>query len=111
MNLVQAQPASMSAERFKDEILDRLVLSVGKDPQHASPRDWLIATSLAVRDQLVLRWMSSTRQIAARGEKRVYYLSMEFLIGRLLIDNLSNLGLQEVCAQALSDLGQSLDEL
>jgi glycogen phosphorylase len=111
MNLVQSQPASMSAERFKDEILDRLVLSVGKDPQHASPRDWLIATSLAVRDQLVLRWMSSTRQIAARGEKRVYYLSMEFLIGRLLIDNLSNLGLQEVCAQALSDLGQSLDEL
>jgi starch phosphorylase len=104
-------PSPITPERLKDEILQRLVLSVGKDPGHASPRDWLIATSLAVRDQLVLRWMDSTRHIDAAGEKRVYYLSMEFLIGRLLIDTLANLGLRETCNQALHDLGQSLDEL
>ncbi len=112
MTSMQASfPASITPERFKEEILGKLVLSVGKDPEHASPRDWLIATSLAARDQLVLRWMDSTRQIYARQEKRVYYLSMEFLIGRLLIDSLSNLRLREVCAEALAQLGQSLDEL
>jgi starch phosphorylase len=111
MNLMQSPPSSITPERFKNEILAKLMLAVGKDPGHARPRDWLIATSLAVRDQLVLRWMGSTRQIEAGQEKRVYYLSMEFLIGRLLIDCLSNLGLQEICAEALKDLGQSLDAL
>ncbi len=100
-----------TAETFKDEILRKLILAVGKDPAHAVPRDWLIATSLAVRDQLVARWIDSTRQIYAGQEKRVYYLSMEFLIGRLLIDNLSNLGLRDICTQALGDLGQSLETL
>ncbi len=102
---------SITPEQFKDDILRKLILAVGKDPDHASARDWLIATSLAVRDQLVVRWMESTRQIYAREEKRVYYLSMEFLIGRLLTDNLSNLGLYATCERALGDLGQSLDEL
>ncbi len=98
-------------ERFKEDILAKLTLAVGKDPEHANPRDWLIATSLAVRDRLALRWMESTRQIYKAGEKRVYYLSMEFLIGRLLIDVLSNLGLRETCETALADLGQSLGAL
>ena len=102
---------TMTSESFKAEILRKLVLAVGKDPENASPRDWLIATSLTVRDQLVGRWMQSTRQIYAGQEKRVYYLSMEFLIGRLLVDSLANLGLREVCEQALGDLGQSLDAL
>jgi starch phosphorylase len=102
---------ALTAKAFKDEILRKLVLAVGKDPEHASDRDWLIATSLAVRDQLVARWMESTRRIYAGEEKRVYYLSMEFLIGRLLVDNLSNLGLGEVCDEALRDLGQSLETL
>jgi glycogen phosphorylase len=109
-----SMPLSMQAitpEQFKDEILRKLTLAVGKDPGHAAPRDWLIATSLAVRDQLVLHWMDSTREIYARAEKRVYYLSMEFLIGRLLIDNLSNIGLLGVCDEALRQLGRSLDEL
>ncbi len=96
---------------FKDDILAKLTLAVGKDPEHAIPRDWLIATSLAVRDRLALKWMESTRRIYEREEKRVYYLSMEFLIGRLLIDSLSNLGLHETCEAALAELGQSLDEL
>lgn len=107
-------PTSSSNDQvdgLKDDILAKLTLNVGKDPEHASQRDWLIATSLAVRDRLSLQWMESTRRIYAGEEKRVYYLSMEFLIGRLLIDSLSNLGLREACSAALADLGQSLDEL
>src|SRR5262245_13862373 len=104
-------PKAITPPEFKDEILRHLMLSIGKDPEHASPRDWLISTSLAVRDQLVIRWMDSTRQIYTNREKRVYYLSMEFLIGRLLIDSVSNLGLYQVCEEALALAGQSLAEL
>ena len=111
MNLTQPAFPSPTADRFKDEILSKLILAVGKDPEHANARDWLIATSLATRDQLVARWMASTRQIYANEEKRAYYFSMEFLIGRLLTDNLSNIGLYETCDQALRMVGQSLDEL
>ena len=111
MTSMQMPVHAMTARVFKDEILRKLILAVGKDPGHASDRDWLIAASLAVRDQLVARWMESTRQIYAGEEKRVYYLSMEFLIGRLLVDNLTNLGLHEICEEALRDLGQSLDAL
>ncbi|MDH3661089.1 MAG: glycogen/starch/alpha-glucan family phosphorylase, partial [Alphaproteobacteria bacterium] len=104
-------PEPNDVARFKDDLLAKLTLAVGKDPEHATPRDWLIATALTVRDHLALRWMESTRQIYAREEKRVYYLSMEFLIGRLLTDAMSNLGLRETCEAALADLGQSLAEL
>ncbi len=100
-----------TTEGFKDEILRKLVFAVGTDPRDASPREWLLATSLAVRDQLAARWMESSRQIAAGEEKRVYYLSMEFLIGRLLVDSVANLGLREICDQALAELGQSFDTL
>ena len=111
MTSLQASSSPITAERFKDAILEKLILAVGKDPEHASPRDWLIATSLAARDQLVARWMESTREIYAGEEKRVYYLSMEFLIGRLLIDTLTNLGIRDICDEALGQLGQSLDAL
>jgi starch phosphorylase len=111
MTSMQIPFPSLTPEALKEEILRKLILAVGKDPEHAAPHDWLIATSLAVRDQLVLAWMESTRQIHARREKRVYYLSMEFLIGRLLIDSATNLGIRDVCAQALGLLGQSLEEL
>ncbi|MEZ5931910.1 MAG: glycogen/starch/alpha-glucan phosphorylase [Alphaproteobacteria bacterium] len=104
-------PAASDAARFKDAILAKLTLTVGKDLAHATKRDWLIATAYVVRDHLALHWMESTRRIYDGEEKRVYYLSMEFLIGRLLTDALSNLELYETCDAALAELGQSLDEL
>ena len=111
MTPLPKMPPEGDTEAFKAGILAKLISAAGKDPEHASARDWLIATSLTVRDRLTHRWMESTREIYAGQEKRVYYLSMEFLIGRLLIDSLTNLGLFETCESALADLGQSLDEL
>ena len=90
-------------------ILDTLVHRIGKDAQAARPHDWLNATILTVRDQAIDRWMASTRAAHAAGAKRVYYLSLEFLIGRLLRDALSNLGLMEEIAAALASLGVELD--
>ncbi len=111
MTPLPKMPPEGDTDAFKADILAKLISAVGKDPEHASARDWLIATSLTVRDRLTLRWMESTREIYADEEKRVYYLSMEFLIGRLLIDSLANLGLLETCEEALAEHGQSLDEL
>ena len=67
---------------FKRAVANKLIYAVGKDPVAASQDDWLHATALAVRDQLVERWMATTRANYAQDLKRVYYLSMEFLIGR-----------------------------
>ena len=90
-------------------ILERLAYTVGKDPAHAVTRDWCVALSLAVRDRLVDRWMASTRRSYAEGRKRVYYLSMEFLIGRLLADAMANLGITEACRGAIEGFGVDFD--
>ncbi|MBE7218427.1 MAG: glycogen/starch/alpha-glucan phosphorylase [Caulobacteraceae bacterium] len=105
-----ATPGSDTAPTpLAERILDTLVHRIGKDARAARPHDWLNATCLAVRDDIIERWMTSTREAHAAGAKRVYYLSLEFLIGRLLRDALSNLGLTEEVAQALSSLGVDLD--
>src|SRR5215468_11190530 len=72
-------------------VVAKLTYAVGKDPIVASNRDWFLATALTVRDRIVDRWMPATRATYAAGTKRVYYLSLEFLIGRLLFDALTNL--------------------
>nr|WP_184799079.1 glycogen/starch/alpha-glucan phosphorylase [Nitrospirillum iridis] len=92
-------------------ILAKLTYAVGKNPEVASKRDWFLATTLAVRDRIVERWMSSTRKTYESKRKRVYYLSLEFLIGRLLIDALMETGLTEPVREALAGLGVDLDEL
>lgn len=96
---------------FGATVIDKLVFSVGKDPEHALDHDWLIATSLAVRDRIVTHWMDSTRRTYREGSKRVYYFSLEFLIGRLLFDALGNLGLTETARTALANHGVDLDRL
>jgi starch phosphorylase len=106
------QPATgVDAATFRATLLDKLTYVVGKDPAHAQEHDWFVATAFAVRDQVVNRWMDATRRTYRDGRKRVYYFSLEFLIGRLLFDSLSNLGLTEVVREALRDLGVDLDRL
>src|SRR5262245_17740670 len=94
---------------LKKAIQKKLLYTVGKDPEHASVHDWYMATALAVRDRMVDRWVETTRRTYSQSEKRVYYLSLEFLIGRLLIDSLTNLGLIAACRTALHELGVDFD--
>ncbi|MCP5411982.1 MAG: glycogen/starch/alpha-glucan phosphorylase [Alphaproteobacteria bacterium] len=96
---------------FAERLIDNLLHRLGKDERAAKPHDWLAATILTVRDQVIDQWMASTRQMHAAGAKRVYYLSLEFLIGRLLRDALSNLGMSEEAREALAAYGVNLEEI
>ena len=96
---------------FRDAIVDKLAYAVGKDREAARDHDWFVATALAARDRSVDRWMETTRRTRDQGSKRTYYLSLEFLIGRLLFDTLGNLGLTETAREALAQLGVDLDRI
>ncbi len=106
---VPAGYRARSSESVKAKILAKLTYSVGKDPIVAKRHDWLAATILTLRDHIIDRWMESTRESYKSEAKRVYYLSLEFLIGRLLRDALSNLELTSSYAEALKDLGVDID--
>ncbi|HEY1933970.1 MAG TPA: glycogen/starch/alpha-glucan phosphorylase [Acetobacteraceae bacterium] len=90
---------------LRRSIVAKLTYSVGRDPIVASERDWFIATALAVRDHMVERWVPASRDAYLQSRKRVYYLSLEFMLGRLLYDSLSNLSLVEPVREALHELG------
>lgn len=96
---------------MKDAILAHLRYGLGKDASHSSVYDWRMALSHALRDRAVDHWIPSTQTTYARRAKRVYYLSMEFLIGRLVEDMAANLGATEEARAALAELGQDFDTL
>lgn len=100
---------SYNVSTMRTQILRHLTQSLGKDAKHASTYDWRMSMSLALRDLVVDPWFASTRRTYEAKGKRVYYLSMEFLIGRLIEDVAVNLGLEDVARAAMEDLGQSYD--
>jgi starch phosphorylase len=99
----------MTSDQLKAAILHHLVYTLGKDAAHAHLYDWRMALSHAVRDRIVDPWFAATRAAYARQMKRVYYLSMEFLIGRLLEDALVNLRADAAAKAALAELGQDYE--
>ncbi len=105
-----AKTTSKAAE-LEARILDVLRHRVGKNELAAKEHDWFTAAVLALRDEIIDIWMESTTRTYASQGKRVYYLSLEFLIGRLLRDALSNLGLTREMEQALRDHGLDLARL
>ena len=98
-------PRSSRPEILAEEIIERLTYRIGKDAKVAKPHDWLTATILVIRDRVIDKWIESTRKVYETDAKRVYYLSLEFLIGRLMRDAISNLGLLEEITNALASLG------
>jgi len=102
-------PRSADPSAIRAEIHEKLAYAIGKDPIVAKEHDWLVASILALRDRIIDRWMESTREAYRAQSKRVYYLSLEFLIGRLLRDALSNLELTDAFRAALSGPGVNID--
>src|SRR5579859_860082 len=85
--------------------------SLGKPWTKLSGREMFNAVALSVRDRLVERMIETAERYDEADPKRLYYLSIEFLIGRLLGNNLQNLGIRETYRQALCQLGVDLEEI
>lgn len=94
-----------SADDLAGRIRHHLTFTIGKDTANATTYDWRMAVSHTVRDLMVDPWFSATRATYEAGAKRVYYLSMEFLIGRILGDAAVNLGIDTALRAAVADLG------
>ena len=107
----ETPPSEEDIEQFKRTVLAKLTLCVGKDARLATDRDWFVATTLSLRDRVLHRWLEVDRANVARGDKRVYYLSLEFLIGRLLNDVAGNLLMTGIVERALGDLGVKFDRV
>lgn len=99
------------AAELRAAILDKLTYSCGKTQSNAGPYDWYLATVLTVRDCIVERWLAAEQRAERKSTKRVYYLSIEFLIGRLLFDALINLRILGTARTALASLDVDIDQL
>ncbi|MDA3913076.1 glycogen/starch/alpha-glucan phosphorylase [Oleiagrimonas sp.] len=100
---------SIDPQELADEISRKLKSHLGKDASVATGYDWLSSAVFVVRDRIVDHWIDSTKRSYQAKTKRVYYLSLEFLIGRLMRDSFSNLGLLESMREALNRLDVDLD--
>ncbi|MEM7312236.1 MAG: glycogen/starch/alpha-glucan phosphorylase, partial [Planctomycetota bacterium] len=103
--------SNMDVETLKREIIRNLQYSVGKSLDDAEPQDLYTATALAVRQPLIDAMRETEQRYVKTNSKRVYYISMEFLMGKSLENNLINLRLLETCRKALVDLGVDLNLL
>ena len=95
----------MSVEGLKEDFAWHLRYSLAKGDTRATERDEYTAFAMAVRDRLVERWISTQEEYARQNTKRVYYMSLEFLIGRLLGNNVINLKADQLCREALKEYG------
>ena len=99
-------------ESLKHSFLNHLRFTLAKVPESATRRDQFVALTMTVRDRLIERWIATHREYHERaGTKRVYYLSLEFLIGRMLGNSLINLNMYDECYQALEEIGYDLEEI
>ena len=96
---------------IKHDVVERLTYLVGKNPALATQRDWFNAAAYVVRDHMVDHWMKTTRNYYSNDVKRIYYFSLEFLMGRTLTNSLLNLNIDEPSKRALNAMGVELEEI
>uniref|UniRef100_UPI00262AE5E5 glycogen/starch/alpha-glucan phosphorylase n=1 Tax=uncultured Sphingobium sp. TaxID=316087 RepID=UPI00262AE5E5 len=107
--LPRPAPRQVDPELLAREIVERLTYRIGKDAAAAKPHDWLHAVILAIRDRVIDAWIESTHKTYEAQGRRVYYLSLEFLIGRLMRDAASNMEMLDDLQAALASLGVDID--
>jgi len=101
----------LDAESIKHSLANRLEYSAGKDMYTATDRDWYNVAAYVVRDRLMERWMETMRTYYRAHAKRIYYLSLEFLMGRTLTNSLINMGFADEFAQAIRELDLNLETI
>ncbi|EEM39307.1 Glycogen phosphorylase [Bacillus thuringiensis serovar sotto str. T04001] len=98
-------------ESFKSTFLEKLETMYGKSFKDSTNRDQYNTLGHMVREYMNSQWIATNESYRSGEQKQMYYLSIEFLLGRLLGSNILNLGIRDVCEQGLSELGISLQEL
>ncbi len=102
---------TLDKEAIQAALTDHLTYSTSKYSTMATTRDWFEIAALTARDRMVERWMETMQTYYGEDSKRVYYLSLEFLVGRTFSNAVLNLGLQEEFKKALYELGQNIEEV
>jgi len=95
----------------KKALQSHLVYSIFKTEQVATPRDWYSTTAYTVRDHVIKRWVKTVEKYAEEDPKRIYYLSLEFLIGRMLSNASLNLGVDAEIKKGLNALGHKIENV
>jgi starch phosphorylase len=101
----------LDRDSIKRSLVNLLVYAMGKDHIMATHRDWFHTAALAVRERLIERWMETMRSYYRADAKRIYYLSLEFLTGRLLVSSIQNLNIYDACCTALAELDLDINRL
>ncbi|WP_272690131.1 glycogen/starch/alpha-glucan family phosphorylase [Providencia sp. PROV152] len=101
----------VTQEALKSSIIYKLKFVIGKEPYIATQREWLEAILLAIRDRVVNRWMTTNRATYSQQVKQVYYLSMEFLLGRSLSNALISMNMYDDLTQVVTELGFDFEQL
>lgn len=101
----------MSKDSIKTSILNHLRYTLARHPESATKDEWWTATCYAVRDRMLDRFMKTQAAHHKKKVRRAYYLSLEYLMGRLLVNNLHNSGIFEPAREALAELGQDFAEI
>ena len=107
--LPKPAPRQSDPDILAHEIVERLTYRIGKNAAAAKPHDWLHAVIMEIRDRVIDAWIASTQKTYEEQGRRVYYLSLEFLIGRLMRDAASNMEMLDDLQGALDRLGVDLD--
>jgi starch phosphorylase len=105
------QDSGSDAATLAQTLSDHLVNSVGKDQMAATQRDWFYTAAYVVRNRLINRRIETKRNYHSHDAKRIYYFSMEFLMGRTLMNSLHNLVLESDYREALNHMGINLDDV
>ncbi len=102
---------SIQKEAFKEDYINKFMKLHGKELSEGNNKQKYEALGILIRDYVMTKWMDTNEKYKETGEKQVYYFSMEFLLGRLLADYLLNLGIRDICKEALGELDIDLEEL
>ena len=101
----------MSVEGLKEDFAWHVRYTLAKNIERATPRDQYTAFANVVRDRIIERWINTQEEYRSQNTKRVYYMSLEFLMGRLLGNNVINLKADQLCREALKEYGIDWNDL
>jgi starch phosphorylase len=102
---------AMDSKSIERGFFRKLRYNMAKDPFTFTNHDLFLSLSYTIRDRVIERWIATQQQYYDNDVKRVYYLSLEFLLGRLLDNNVINLGIKDTVVEAINDLGFNYEDL